>query len=457
MSDCPSIVCCPTDPFQTPIAETVTTYWNAEQCATVQCEDESDSATVCIAANTFSSSVSQNEANALALAEAESQAVAELSCSFSSTQEVCVDCPASGVGTTLIPVMTAADAPSGDVIGYNVVSAPGNNSWNAFTRTVGNTTDFDNPSVKLSYAFDAAVTATAYSVSGTDRAGTFKLLGSANGVDWTLLDTQELTGAIPSGAPQTFTLSAAKTYQHWQFYFVPYGWEFLTTCIVDQLTLYGTASSEVCESATRTSLISQADADNKAYAAALAAATAACAGSGSGSGTNSTPIVLPVGAWNEAYYAAAAPYPSIVNITQSGSISNVQVTLNDLSLSANGDSWQIMLQSPAGSLVVLWSDRHNGVLNALWTSILDITIDDGAISTIYPGPTVLVSGIYQPSNGGYAPALTVPSPAPQSGHEFVMSAFNGENPTGAWSLWVCSRLTAQITIAGGWSLNITTT
>lgn len=455
MSECPSISCCEDNPFQTPISQAAASYSNTRQCATVQCPDLSDSATACVEAGTVTSTVSQADANALALAQAEALAEAELNCAFTSTQQVCVDCPTSGVGALLIPAMTGLATPSGTVTSANLAVG---NAWNAFTRVEGTTTTF-NTGVSpvytgmLFYEFASPVAAIAWSLSGLTVPGTFKLFGYSGGT-WIQVDAQEILNPIAQGDPTIFTLSAAASYAKWAFYFWPYDWQHQSTFEIDQLALFGSAVTQVCESATRTSLISQQDADNKAYAAALALAAAGCSDTGT---ENSTVVTLPWDAWNEAAYAAASPYPSIINIAQAGSITKVRLTLHDLGPSANGNSWQMFLQSPAGTTVVFWSDRNNAGVTTLITGTVDVTFDDAAVQTIPPGPYDLASGTFKPSTDGLPPAITVPAPAPQSGYAYLLSAFNGESPTGAWKLWVCSRLTQVVTIAGGWSLDISST
>src|SRR4029453_7148122 len=80
---------------------------------------------------------------------------------------------------------------------------------------------------------------------------------------------------------------------------------------------------------------------------------------------------------------------------------------------------------------------------------------DGAARSL-PDASSLASGTwkpsaYEPSTDGFAP------PAPAAPYGAALSVFNGTDPNGTWSLFVRDDFTGGTgTIAGGWSLTITT-
>ena len=147
----------------------------------------------------------------------------------------------------------------------------------------------------------------------------------------------------------------------------------------------------------------------------------------------------------------ASPFPSTKYIPSSGIISNVVVTLTNLQPAANGNSWLMFLRSPAGTCVLLWNDQGvTQLINAAVTIVFD---DGGGIMPV--GPVPLPSGTYAPYNGAIQPVLTIPTTAPQPPYDFTLSAFNGEDKLGAWSLWICVRQNVATQISDGWDLTIT--
>src|SRR4029453_17769947 len=80
---------------------------------------------------------------------------------------------------------------------------------------------------------------------------------------------------------------------------------------------------------------------------------------------------------------------------------------------------------------------------------------DGAARSL-PDASSLASGTwkpsaYEPSTDAFAP------PAPAAPYGAVLSVFNGTDPNGTWSLFVRDDFSGGSgSIAGGWSLSITT-
>jgi uncharacterized delta-60 repeat protein/uncharacterized repeat protein (TIGR01451 family) len=152
-----------------------------------------------------------------------------------------------------------------------------------------------------------------------------------------------------------------------------------------------------------------------------------------------------------------APYPSALTVSGvNGPINKLTVTLFNVS-HAFPDDLDILLVGPAGQRVLLMSDAGGGNLTAM--NNVTLTFDDAAAAFI-PDATQITSGTYRPAN--YS-VQTDPFPAPApAGQPIVwntnLSAFNGTDPNGTWSLFVVDDSTAQDTgsIAGGWSLTIST-
>jgi subtilisin family serine protease/subtilisin-like proprotein convertase family protein len=148
---------------------------------------------------------------------------------------------------------------------------------------------------------------------------------------------------------------------------------------------------------------------------------------------------------------AATPYPSAINVSgMSGTISKVTVTLRNMTHEWARDV-DILLVSPTGQNVILMSDVGGGyALNNV-----TLTVSDDASAT-FPAPGQILSGTYQPRD--YEPGDVFPAPAPAGPYATAMSAFNGQSPNGAWSLYVFDDgANDQGVITGGWGLTVTTT
>jgi subtilisin-like proprotein convertase family protein len=143
------------------------------------------------------------------------------------------------------------------------------------------------------------------------------------------------------------------------------------------------------------------------------------------------------------------PYPSNINYSSGGSVTDVNVTLNDVN-HTYPDDVDILLVGPAGQSVILMSDAggSNDVTD------VDLTFDDEATATL-PDSAQIVAGSYDPTN--YLTGDTFPAPAPGGPYGTTMSVFDGTNPNGNWSLYVVDDLGGdEGQIAGGWCLTLTT-
>ena len=146
----------------------------------------------------------------------------------------------------------------------------------------------------------------------------------------------------------------------------------------------------------------------------------------------------------------ATPYPSTIAVSGlAGSITKVTVTLNGFSHTFAADL-DILLVGPGGQSSVLISDASAGsdFVNAT------ITFDDAAGSFL-PATNPIPSGTYKPTEA--TPGDVYPAPAPGGTHGAALALFYGSNPNGTWRLYVVDDLAGDSgSIAGGWSLTITT-
>jgi subtilisin-like proprotein convertase family protein len=146
----------------------------------------------------------------------------------------------------------------------------------------------------------------------------------------------------------------------------------------------------------------------------------------------------------------ATPYPSTINVTGFGtSITDVDVRLNGIT-HTEPDDLDLLLVGPTGETARIMSD----VGGTTDVTGVNLTLDDQAPTSV-DNTAALVSGTFRPTNSGAGDAFASPAPAP-SGNVYL-SAFNGTDPNGTWSLYVVDDLATDLgEIAGGWSLVIET-
>lgn len=147
---------------------------------------------------------------------------------------------------------------------------------------------------------------------------------------------------------------------------------------------------------------------------------------------------------------AASPYPAVIAVSNlSGTVTKVTATLNGLTHDYP-DEIDALLAGPAGGSVVLLSDAGTGGE----AGNLVLTFDDAAAAAL-PSYGILSSGTFLPTNHD-APDDIFPAPAP-SGPAATLAVFNGLNPNGTWRLFLNDDSYGDGgTLAGGWSLAITT-
>ncbi|HEX8735392.1 MAG TPA: carboxypeptidase-like regulatory domain-containing protein [Pyrinomonadaceae bacterium] len=186
--------------------------------------------------------------------------------------------------------------------------------------------------------------------------------------------------------------------------------------------------------------------------------------------TNAAPIVIPENP------GVPPLYPSPITISGAvGTITNVTVTINNLSVVRPRDL-DMLLVSPTGQKFVFFSDA-GGVLAGANTVNVTITLSDAA-ATFLPdnqtGATPLTSGTFKPTNND---SLDTAFPAPAPGTPYNYAANNpagtaspgtatfasvfaqpGVAANGVWNLYVIDDAGggAGGTIAGGWTLSVTT-
>ncbi|MBL8151286.1 MAG: hypothetical protein JNN15_15290, partial [Blastocatellia bacterium] len=147
----------------------------------------------------------------------------------------------------------------------------------------------------------------------------------------------------------------------------------------------------------------------------------------------------------------AAPYPSNISVSGvTGTISKVTVKLNTFNHTFPDDT-DILLVSPTGQKVVIFSDV-GGSTDAV---NLTFTLDDAAAAAL-PDAGPLVSGTFRPTNIGATDTFAAPAPAAPYGS--TLSTFNGQNPNGTWNLYIVDDTSGDSgSFNGGWELNISTT
>jgi len=169
--------------------------------------------------------------------------------------------------------------------------------------------------------------------------------------------------------------------------------------------------------------------------------------------TNGATIATP----NAGTKGKASVYPSVISVSGiTGSVSQVQLTLLGLTHSWVGDL-DFLLVGPAGQKVLFMSDAGDNDTVDDGVSGITLTFSDDAVSSL-PDTAPVSSGTYLPTNispSGDSDAFS--SPAPVGPYATALSAFNGSNPNGTWSLYIMDDANMDTgDLAGGWVLTIST-
>lgn len=199
--------------------------------------------------------------------------------------------------------------------------------------------------------------------------------------------------------------------------------------------------------------------------AILAAVTGFCSPVAAAIFSNASPINTPnsieVG---PPAVGRATLYPSSITVSgMSGNITHLTVTLNNIT-HPRPDDYQILLVGPTGKKFVVLADAGGaGAEDAL--SNVTLTFDDTAASVV-PDAGTVTTGSWKPTCIDFQnniqtefPTVSGPLDVPTTrGSSTLDLAFGGTNPNGTWSLYVVDDVGSADNgiIAGGWSLNITT-
>ena len=190
--------------------------------------------------------------------------------------------------------------------------------------------------------------------------------------------------------------------------------------------------------------------------------------------TNPAPINLPGPGPGVPGPTPSPLYPSNIVVSGlTGTVTDVNVTLNGMDCSARGNDYafpedvDIMLVGPTGANAVIYSDvgGTNVDVPPLQFGPINITLDDEA-ATPLPADTQLSAGTYrphdddddlgeQPNSQGVDLFPGAPAPSPNT----ALSTFDGTDPNGTWSLYVVDDYPGpdNCVIQGGWTIEISTT
>jgi subtilisin-like proprotein convertase family protein len=181
---------------------------------------------------------------------------------------------------------------------------------------------------------------------------------------------------------------------------------------------------------------------------AVAAIAAARAGAATYSNTEAIQTNL-----NSGDASALLPYPSQILVQgEQGTVVKATVTLNAIA-HERLDELSAIIVAPGGQKVIVMGRPCSP--QDTRTNPLTFTFDDDAASNL-PASAPCVTGTYKPSD--YNPAPTFEYPAPPSPYPSTLAALSGATPNGAWKLFMHDSVGGEPgSVAGGWSLQLTTT
>jgi hypothetical protein len=138
----------------------------------------------------------------------------------------------------------------------------------------------------------------------------------------------------------------------------------------------------------------------------------------------------------------ATPYPSTINVSGLGPAGAVcSVELAGITHTFPSDIDMLLVGPGTPQNAIIMSDAGGGT----GVTGVNLTLKDAAAGPI---PTPLVSGTFQPTNLGSGDTFPG-APAPTGGS--ALSAFDGTNPNGDWSLYVVDDAGGDSgSVAGGW-------
>ena len=450
---------------------------------------------------------------------------------YTSTKTYCATCPSDQRNVSdqnLIPEMTSDTEPSGIASSSGAFVTPGRTygAWRAFAdlgsqglpyptwvsdRPISQDGfvylryEFANPQIVYFYSiFEFSGTGFYYSIGGSSYVlsfpRTWAFRGSNDGITWVVLDSQ-IDLVFYNGETKKFAVPAPVSYKYYELKLTddtpaasPGGDTQLPT--ITRLSMFGSAMTQICKTASATSYVSQADADAKALTDAQNQAeaalnctqlftstqsyTASCPTGSLGSSVTKSATATSLVSQEEADASAlaaakalaeaaldcydsnngqpitindnalASPCPSVKKVSGlTGLVTKVTVSIGKLSHEYPEDIVMV-LRSPSGEMCMLMGHCGNG--NSI--SDVDLVFDDAASNSL-PQNSLFASGTFKPT--GFGPFLDILSPDIVNPYGTTLSVFNGVNPNGSWSLWIMDDKffdTGQI--ANGWDLTITT-
>jgi uncharacterized delta-60 repeat protein/uncharacterized repeat protein (TIGR01451 family) len=148
----------------------------------------------------------------------------------------------------------------------------------------------------------------------------------------------------------------------------------------------------------------------------------------------------------------ATPYPAVININGlAGLVTKATVTLTNLNHTWPSDI-DALLVSPTGQNSYLMAKCGSSYT----INNVTLTFDDAASNSL-PQSSQIVSGTYRPTSYALAPPPFPAASTPPPPYGVGLSAVNGSNPNGAWSLYVIDDTPGNSgAISNGWVLNLTT-
>jgi hypothetical protein len=145
----------------------------------------------------------------------------------------------------------------------------------------------------------------------------------------------------------------------------------------------------------------------------------------------------------------ATPYPATVSVSGlSGTITDLNVSLKGVSHTFPDDI-EALLVGPGGQKVILMANvGGGGDLNGV-----DLTFDDEAAGGL-PDSAQITAGTYKPTGFG---SISIATPAPAGPYGTSLTAFDGVDPNGTYSLYVVDDSKNDSgQISGGFTVEITT-
>jgi subtilisin-like proprotein convertase family protein len=143
------------------------------------------------------------------------------------------------------------------------------------------------------------------------------------------------------------------------------------------------------------------------------------------------------------------PYPSTIDVSGlSPYVTDLDISLGGLNHPFASDV-DVLLVGPHGQYATVLSD----VGGSGPATDVDLVLDDEAPTSL-PSVVNLTSGTFKPANNGTTDVF--PSPAPTASGASELSAFDGTDPNGTWSLYVVDGFAKDAGTLGSWSLDIET-